>query len=213
MVAFRKCEHREFPLRFGPDVSGRRSARRLLGNANTRFQAQTNRTGREKEKEMLKLLRGKKASEAGFTLMELLVVVLIVGILAAVGVPLYLGYVRDSRLAEAKALAGAALTAAQACAFQNSGSEATNCTTALLSGRMGTDTAGVTGDGRWTVAVTTVTLDTVNNNRFLGGPVTVSGIAAPLNNLAAGIFISGTGVLTIRCRTITGAVTSADGTC
>ncbi len=85
---------------------------------------------------MLKLLRGKKASEAGFTLMELLVVVLIVGILAAVGVPLYLGYVRDSRLAEAKALAGAALTAAQACAFQNSGSEATNCTTALLSGRM-----------------------------------------------------------------------------
>jgi len=162
---------------------------------------------------MLKLLRGKKASEAGFTLMELLVVVLIVGILAAVGVPLYLGYVRDSRLAEAKALAGAALTAAQACAFQNSGSEATNCTTALLSGRMGTDTTGVTGDGRWTVAVTTVTLDTVNNNRFLGGPVTVSGIAAPLNNLAAGIFISGTGVLTIRCRTITGAVTSADGTC
>src|SRR2546427_3828843 len=96
-----------------------------------------NTSGREKEKEMLKLLRGKKASEAGFTLMELLVVVLIVGILAAVGVPLYLGYVRDSRLAEAKALAGAALTAAQACAFQNSGSEATNCTTALLSGRMG----------------------------------------------------------------------------
>src|SRR2546428_7621731 len=68
---------------------------------------------------MLKLLRGKKASEAGFTLMELLVVVIIVGILAAVGVPLYLGYVRDSRLAEAKALAGSVLTAAQAFAHQN----------------------------------------------------------------------------------------------
>src|SRR5437016_5802754 len=142
---------------------------------------------------MLKLLRGKKASEAGFTLMELLVVVLIVGILAAVGVPLYLGYVRDSRLAEAKALAGSALTAAQACAFQNSGNEGTECTVAKLAGRMGTTTAGVTGDGRWTV--------------------TVSGIAGPLNYMAAGIFIDGTGVLTTRGRTVADAVTAANGTC
>src|SRR5207247_7694477 len=147
MIAFRKCEHREFPLRFGPDESGRRSARRLPGNANTRFQAQTNRTGREKEKEMLKLLRGRQRSEAGFTLMGLLVVVLIVGILAAVGVPLYLGYVRDSRLAEAKALAGAAMTAAQACSFQNSGSEATACPVAKPAGRMGPHARGVPGAG------------------------------------------------------------------
>jgi type IV pilus assembly protein PilA len=45
---------------------------------------------------MLKLLKRAVANEAGFTLMELIVVVLTVGILAAVGVPLYLGYVRDS---------------------------------------------------------------------------------------------------------------------
>jgi type IV pilus assembly protein PilA len=69
---------------------------------------------------MRKLLKRAVANEAGFTLMELIVVVLIVGILAAVGVPLYLGYVRDSRLAEAKALAGASLTAAQACAQKDS---------------------------------------------------------------------------------------------
>src|SRR3989442_10967124 len=99
---------------------------------------------------MLKLLRGKQASEAGFTLMELLVVVLIVGILAAVGVPLYLGYVRDSRLAEAKALAGAAMTAAPACSFQNSWSETTEGTVAKLARRMGTTPPGATGDGRWT---------------------------------------------------------------
>src|SRR5437879_13617155 len=134
---------------------------------------------------MLRLVRSRLATEAGFTLMELLVVVLIVGILAAVGVPLYLGYVRDSRLAEAKALAGAVLTAAQACSMQNSGSEATNCTVALLSQRIGVTTAGVTGDSREAGRVANVTLDTSTNNRFLRGPVTVAGLVGPGANRSA----------------------------
>ena len=162
---------------------------------------------------MRKLLKRALKNEAGFTLMELIVVVLIVGILAAVGVPLYLGYVRDSRLAEAKALAGAVLTAAQACSFQNSGNEPTECTVAKLAGRMGTTTAGVTGDGRWAVGITTVTLDTSTNNRFLGGPVTVAGLVAPVNNMAAGLFIDTGGVLTMRCKTDGTAVAATDGTC
>jgi len=164
---------------------------------------------------MLKLLRGRQRSEAGFTLMELLVVVLIVGILAAVGVPLYLGYVRDSRLAEAKALAGAAMTAAQACSFQNSGNEATECTVAKLAGRMGTTAAGVTGDGRWTVGVNTVTLDSPNN-RFLAATnpaINVHGMAAPIDLMAAAIFIDTGGVLTMRCKTDGTAVAATDGTC
>ena len=65
---------------------------------------------------MLRRLNGRSGGEAGFTLIELLIVVLIVGVLAAVGVPLYLGYVRDARLAEGKALLGSVITAAQACA-------------------------------------------------------------------------------------------------
>src|SRR5204862_6737002 len=109
----------------------------------------------EGSKSMLKLLKRKLGNEAGFTLMELIVVVLIVGILAAVGVPLYLGYVRDSRLAEAKALAGAALTAAQACA-QNDPTGAT-CTITQLAQRIGVDSAGITGDGRWKVGIKDVT--------------------------------------------------------
>ena len=159
---------------------------------------------------MLKLLKRKLGNEAGFTLMELIVVVLIVGILAAVGIPLYLGYVRDSRLAEAKALAGAALTAAQACA-QNDPTGAT-CGLATLAQRIGVTAAGITGDGRWTVGVTAVTLDTVNN-RFGGGPISVAGNVAPVDNMAAGIFISAGGVVTMHCNTTAPAVAVGDPGC
>ena len=158
---------------------------------------------------MLKLLRRKVANEAGFTLMELIVVVLIVGILAAVGVPLYLGYVRDSRLAEAKALAGAALTAAQACA-SNDPTGAT-CTLGNLAQRIGVTTAGVSGDGRWTVAITRVTLD-VTNNRFGGGPITVAGNGGTVADMSAGVFIDAAGVVTIRCKTDAGTVAATTGT-
>jgi len=162
---------------------------------------------------MLKLLRRRVANEAGFTLMELIVVVLIVGILAAVGVPLYLGYVRDSRLAEAKALAGAALTAAQACA-SNDPTGAT-CTLGNLAQRIGVTAAGVSGDGRWTVGIAAGSEVTLNvaNNRFAGGPVTVAGAGGNVADLSAGVFINAAGVVSIRCKTTAGLVAVGDPTC
>ena len=41
-------------------------------------------------------------NKKGFTMVELMIVVIIVGILTAVGVPLYIGYVRDSKAASAE---------------------------------------------------------------------------------------------------------------
>src|SRR5437867_12287317 len=117
MSDLRTGEHREFPWRSTRRRLAEGSAWRLLYNRTRASERRpTKFSERKGRKRMLKLLRRRVANEAGFTLMELIVVVLIVGILAAVGVPLYLGYVRDSRLAEAKALAGATLTASQACA-------------------------------------------------------------------------------------------------
>lgn len=160
---------------------------------------------------MRKLLRRKLMNQAGFTLMELIVVVLIVGILAAVGVPMYLGYVRDSRLAEAKALAGASLTAAQACAQNDPAG--TTCTLANLAQKIGVTAAGVTGDGRWTVGITAVTLDTVNN-RFGGGPITVAGAnGTNVANMSAGVFIDAAGVVTIHCSGTSNAVVVGDPLC
>jgi len=148
---------------------------------------------------MQKLLRGRLAGEVGFTLMELLIVVMIVGILAAAAVPLYLGYVRDSRLAEAKGLAGSVLTAAQACAQQNTPSEGTNCALANLAQKIGVDSAsGNTPDTRWT-----------------NGQITVAGIAGTnVENMAAGVFVdSGTGAITLHCRTTDTGVVVGDPIC
>jgi prepilin-type N-terminal cleavage/methylation domain-containing protein len=58
-------------------------------------------------------MKGLKQLQRGFTLMELMVVIVIVAILAAVAVPLYINYVNDARLTEAKGAIGAIVTAEQ----------------------------------------------------------------------------------------------------
>ena len=50
-------------------------------------------------------------NKKGFTLLELITVIVIVGILAAAGVPLYLNYVKDAKRAVAKATIDAIHTA------------------------------------------------------------------------------------------------------
>ena len=51
------------------------------------------------------LAKGEK-KRAGFTLVELMIVIIIVGVLAAAAVPIYTAYVRKARTSEAKATIG-----------------------------------------------------------------------------------------------------------
>ena len=53
--------------------------------------------------------KSKKHSK-GFTLIELIIVIVIVGILALVSVPIYNGYVKNARSSEGRALVGAVST-------------------------------------------------------------------------------------------------------
>ena len=126
-----------------------------------------------------------KGRESGFTLIELLIVILIIGILAAVAGPLYIGYTKDAKLGEAKALAGSVWTTLQALAQQNCGVaqavSATYSRTGLTTGATG----GATNPARWTVgpAAATLSATCADGTYALSAPMTVTGTAADVNTL------------------------------
>jgi type IV pilus assembly protein PilA len=78
--------------------------------------------------------------QAGFTLIELMIVVAIIGILAAIAIPAYQDYTIRSQVTEGLSLAGAA-KAAVAETFSNTGSAPANRTAAGMSANAA-DTSG-----------------------------------------------------------------------
>jgi len=134
--------------------------------------------------------------DAGFTAVEVLIVILIIGILSAVALPLYLGYTRDARLAEAKALAGSTLTALSGC-VQVKGAGST-CVRSEIAQRVGLDTSSFnTYDGRWNVPTAQLTV-TTNNPPQLLGQISVSGVGGDAAGMSLSMFGTTTGVV-LRC--------------
>jgi len=80
----------------------------------------------------MKLAQIKQQTQKGFTLIELMIVVAIIGILAAVAIPAYKDYVTKAKFADVVGSISAVKTAISVCMQENAGSAAACDTAAKL---------------------------------------------------------------------------------
>ncbi len=148
-----------------------------------------------------------RVTSPGFTIIELVVVLMIIGVLAAAASPIYLGYVRDAKTTEAKGVAAALWTAVTTNALSACGAPAT---VAAGYPKAGLDTTGSTVPARWsaTGGSNSITTDCATGAITPDGDVfTIIGVATDISEVRVKFVYaaSGTPPSRLRCSTNAGS--------
>jgi type IV pilus assembly protein PilA len=132
----------------------------------------------------------KNSAQKGFTLIELMIVVAIIGILAAIALPAYQGYTQKAKFTEVKNATAAAKTAVEVCVQLSSGADSAarllNCTSG---------TNGIPTDIPVTAGLVSVTTD--------------AGVITALAPASMGVTGTGSYKLTPTVNVATGAISWA----
>ena len=129
---------------------------------------------------------GRMLEKKGFTLIELMVVILIVAILAAVAIPILRGRLEAAKWSEGAAIAGTIKTAAKVCYAEDPCSAPTGvCTVAATLTSLGFASADLTGEY---FAAAQFTIDSYDGS----GNAQVS-VTAPSGLTGSGVLAPGTG--------------------
>ena len=122
---------------------------------------------------MLNRKKGRNALEKGFTLVELMIVIVIVGILSAVALPNFLSQTSKAKATEAKTLASAALKEAQVAWTETGEDGLTAWQAAAPDGQCpaATDNFTFTCDGADPAGVTVTAIGTTKSGDLAGEEV------------------------------------------
>lgn len=115
----------------------------------------------------MKGLRGRAAREEGFTLVELLVVMLILGILASIAMVVFLNQRGKAEDSQAKSNARTLMTAMETCANDNGGSYATCDIAALRAIEKAIPQTGTSVDASSTADTWSVSAESDSGNTFM----------------------------------------------